>query len=73
MSHYLTKPMFGTPQDHIERIAANWLEAHGGQYGETVMRSLADLIKLEIKRAKDPGRPVPPHGSGPGDPIESQR
>lgn len=62
---YLTKPMFPGARDHIERIAADWLETHSGEYGEVVMRSLADLIKLEIKRANDPGRPVPHHGSGP--------
>lgn len=62
---YLTKPQFGTPRDGVESAAAAWLEANVGTTGEGVMRSLADLIKLEIKRSKDPGRPVPPHGSGP--------
>lgn len=64
---YLTKPQFPGAIGHIERIAAEWLEAYAGQTGEAVMRSLADLIKLEIKRSNDPGRPVPHHGSGPDD------
>lgn len=45
---YLTKPMFGTPRDGIEQAALDWLEVHVGEYGETVMRSLADLIKAHV-------------------------
>lgn len=62
---YLTKPQFPGARDRVERTAAEWLEAHTGETGETVMRSLADLIKQEIKWASEPGRPVPHHGSGP--------
>lgn len=45
---YLTKPMFGTPADGIEQAAADWLEVHVGEYGEAVMRSLAELIKAHV-------------------------
>lgn len=45
---YLTKPLFGSPRDAIEQAAADWLEVHVGEYGEPIMRSLADLIKAHI-------------------------
>lgn len=60
---YLTKPMFGAPRDDVERAARDWLEVHVGEYGEDVMRSLADLIKSELKRNRaisGPPRPTSP-------------
>lgn len=44
---YLTKPQFGTPRDEIERKVADWLEANVGMTGESVMRSLANLVRLQ--------------------------
>lgn len=38
-------PNFGAPSDDIERLAHKWLSANVGLEGETVMRSLAELIK----------------------------
>ena len=46
---YLTKSMFGQPKDAIEQAAADWLEVNVGEYGETVMRSLAELIKAHVE------------------------
>jgi hypothetical protein len=47
---YLTKPQFGIPTDDIERTAVTWLEANAGTTGESVMKSLAAVIRAEIER-----------------------
>lgn len=60
--NYLTKPQFGTNWENpTEVAAAAWLEQHCGETGEAVTRSLADLIRFEIKqeRERDHGRDAP--------------
>lgn len=47
---YLTRPQFPGARDEIERMAAKWLEENCGHTGESVMRSLADLIKSVLTK-----------------------
>lgn len=58
---YLTRDPYGEPADVYEREAKRWLQEHNGTEGQSVMKSLAKLLRS----FSEPGRPVPHHGSGP--------
>lgn len=63
---YLTRDRWGEPADVFERKAKEWLEEHAGTEGNSVMKSLGDLLRsFSMGGSNNPGRPVPPHGAGP--------